>query len=108
MSSDPHDFLDSLMERRGIIPTSPDLQRDVWRRIALKENLESAGHGLRATTENWFSCWPFAALFITTCMLVGLLCAEIRHNQLDRERSIQLARSYMVMINPMLQDNQDP
>jgi len=107
MASQPPDFLERLLERRRHEPPPLDLRRDVWWRISVAENRAPAG-GLRATIDGWFAQWPFAALFVTTCILVGLLCAEVRQNGIDRERNVQLARSYLVLINPLLQEAATP
>lgn len=103
MASPPPELLDRLLEQRRHEPPPLDLRRDVWWRISVAESRAAAG-GLRTVVEGWFAQWPFAALFVTTCILVGLLCAEVRQNGLDRERNVQLARSYLVLINPLLQE----
>lgn len=103
MAPHPQDLLDRLLEQRRHDPPPLDLRRDVWRRIAVADG-QSLVAGGRAAIDGWFSQWPFAALFVTTCILVGLLCAEVRQNGLDRERNVQLARSYLVLINPLLQE----
>ena len=41
-------------------------------------------------------------MFITICGLTGLFFAELRVNSLQRERSAQLARSYLLLIDPLL------
>ena len=35
--------------------------------------------------------------------LIGLFMAELRVSQRERERNAQLTRSYLVLINPLLQ-----
>ena len=99
MAPDQHDPLDDLLNQRKRAPRL-DVTPEIWRRIARAECREP-DYDLQATVESWFSRWSFATLFVTTCVLVGLLCAEVRINQLDRERNAQIARSYLVLINPM-------
>jgi len=99
MTPDQPDPLDDLLNRRKRAPRL-DVTPEIWRRIARAE-CRDPGFDLRATIDSWFARWSFATLFVTTCVLVGLLIAEVRINQLDRERNAQIARSYLVLINPM-------
>lgn len=101
MATEPQDPLDALLDRRGSAPPPENIDRTVWRRIALLESAEPPRAG--ALIETWFARWPFATLFLVSCALVGLFLAEVRVNQRERERSEQLARSYLVLINPLLQ-----
>lgn len=101
MQPEPPDPLDALLNRRGAAPPPENIERTVWRRIALLESAEPPRVGARL--DAWFGRWPFAALFLVSCALVGLFLAEIRVNQRERARSEQLARSYLVLINPLLQ-----
>jgi hypothetical protein len=41
-------------------------------------------------------------MFVASCALLGLFLAEVRVNRLQRERSSQLARSYLQLIDPLL------
>jgi len=43
---------------------------------------------------------PFAALFVASCALLGLFLAEVRVNRQQRERSAEIARSYVQLIDP--------
>ena len=99
MPPDQPDPLDDLLNQRKRAPRL-DVTPEIWRRIARAECREP-GFDLRATIDGWFARWSFATLFVTTCVLVGLLIAEVRINQLDRERNARIARSYLVLINPM-------
>jgi hypothetical protein len=58
--------------------------------------------GFGAIVEGWFSRPPFAAMFLVSCALLGLFLAEVRVSHLQRERSEQLARSYLQLIDPLL------
>jgi len=53
----------------------------------------------------WFARPPFAAMFVASCALLGLFLAELRVNHQQRERSTQLARSYLQLIDPLLKSN---
>ena len=102
MSPDP---LDPLLDHWSEIPEpSARLSSEVWRRIALaEENAHPATtRGAWAAVESWFSRPPFAAMFVASCALLGLFLAEVRVNHQQRERSTQLARSYLQLIDPLL------
>lgn len=104
--SNPPDPLDPLLDRWSEVPEpSPRLASDVWRRIALAEEADRAPRGVWAGIEAWFSRPPFAAMFVASCALLGLFLAEVRANQQQRERSAQLARSYLQLIDPLLKSD---
>jgi hypothetical protein len=44
-------------------------------------------------------------MFVASCALLGLFLAEVRVNQQQRERSAQLARSYLQLIDPLLKSD---
>jgi hypothetical protein len=74
----------------------------VWQRIALAEsNSNQANTGWRSW-ESWFNRPVFAIGFVAACMLLGLFLAEIRVSHVQRERSAQLARSYLKLIDPLV------
>jgi len=99
----PPDPLDPLLDRWSDPPEPPSrLAADVWHRIALTENEPAAPAGWWTTVESWFARPPFAILFVASCALLGLFLAELRVNHLQRERSEQLARSYLQLIDPLL------
>jgi hypothetical protein len=99
----PPDPLDPLLNRWSDTPDpSPRLASEVWRRISVQETTSPESPGLWAVIETWFARPPFAVLFITSCALLGLFLAELRVSHLQRERSAQLARSYMQLIDPLL------
>ncbi len=100
---DPLDPLDPLLDHWSKTPEpSPRLASEVWRRIAASEEAETEANGFWAVVESWFSRPPFAAMFVASCALLGLFLAEVRVNQQQRERSAQLARSYLQLIDPLL------
>jgi hypothetical protein len=99
----PPDPLDPLLDRWSETPEpSPRLSAEVWRRIALREGSTGTPEGFWAALESWFSRPPFATMFVVSCALLGLFLAEVRVSHLQRERSEQLARSYLQLIDPLL------
>jgi hypothetical protein len=97
------DPLDPLLDHWSETPEpSSRLTSEVWRRIALAEESAHEPRGFRAGIEAWFSRPPFAAMFVASCALLGLFLAEVRVNHQQRERSAQLARSYLQLIDPLL------
>jgi hypothetical protein len=77
------------------------LAANVWQQIALNES-KSRSTGIWATLETWLSRPAFAIGFVTACALLGLFLAEIRVSHLQREQSAELARSYLLLIDPLL------
>ncbi|HTL66686.1 MAG TPA: hypothetical protein VL200_03410 [Lacunisphaera sp.] len=99
----PPDPLDPLLNRWSETPEPPArLSAEVWQRISRVEGEAEAPVGWRAIVEAWFARPPFAAMFVACCALLGLFLAEVRVNRLESERSAQLARSYMQLIDPLL------
>ena len=99
----PPDPLDPLLNRWSQTPEPPPrLSAEVWQRIARAEGEAEAGLDWWASIEAWFARPPFAAMFIACCALLGLFLAEVRVNRLESERSAQLARSYLQLIDPLL------
>jgi hypothetical protein len=97
----PSDPLDPLLDRwKDPSQSRPEFAREVWRRIELAE--KSRPRGLWDEIDGWLSRPPFAALFVTSCALLGLFLAEVRVNQEQREHSALLARSYLQLIDPLL------
>ena len=99
----PPDPLDPLLNRWSETPEPPPrLSADVWHRIARAEEESSPALGWWAVIEAWFARPPFAVMFIACCALLGLFLAEVRVSQQQSERSAQLARSYLQLIDPLL------
>jgi hypothetical protein len=95
------DPLDPLLGRWSETPEPASrLSVEVWQRIARAER-ESAPNW-RSAVEGWFARPSFAVLFIACCALLGLFLAEVRVNRLENERSAQIARSYLLLIDPLL------
>ena len=99
----PPDPLDPLLDRWSEIPDpSSRLSANVWQRIAVSESKPSRTLGVWATLESWLGRPAFAIGFVTACALLGLFMAELRVSHLQRERNAQLARSYLLLIDPLL------
>jgi hypothetical protein len=105
----PPDPLDPLLDRWSDVPDpSPRLAAEVWHRIAVEDNSHAAP-GWWQMVETWFARPPFAVMFIASCALLGLFLAELRVNRVQRERSEQLARSYLQLIDPLMTvQNEEP
>jgi len=97
----PPDPLDPLLDLwKEPHKPAPSLAPEVWRRILLEE--AGSRDGFWADAAAWLSRPPFAAMFVASCALLGLFLAEVRVNREQRERSSQLARSYLLLIDPLL------
>ena len=99
----PPDPLDSLLDRWTKTPEPPPrLAAEVWHRISMSEAAPRQTAGWMAVIETWFARPPFAVMFIASSALLGLFLAEVRVNHAQRERSEQLARSYLQLIDPLM------
>ena len=99
----PQDPLDPLLDRWGDVPEPPpDLSAEVWRRIAQHDGAPGESGGFWRALDEWLARPPFAALFVACCALLGLFLAEVRINRQQRERSAEIARSYVQLIDPLL------
>ncbi len=102
----PPDPLDPLLDRwtepKGPVP---NLAPEVWRRIAHEERNAPGIGGIWGELDSWLSRPPFAALFVTSCALLGLFLAEVRVNRQQRVQSAVLVRSYLQLIDPLLKAN---
>lgn len=96
----PPDPLDPLLDRWSDVPEPTGrMAANVWQKIATEQ---TAPQGWRSILENWFGRPAFTAGFVAACALVGLLVAEMRVSHMQRERNAQLARSYLLLIDPLL------
>src|SRR5271167_1629237 len=97
----PPDPLDPFLDCWAETPVSDaDVTSNVWRRIAKAEAAGQAPTGFWEGLGALMSRPPVAALFVTSCALLGLFLAEVRINRHERERSAELARSYVQLIDP--------
>lgn len=100
MQSSP-DPLDKLLDEWSETPEpSPRLTATVWQRIATVDRAPAAGFW--ETVHAWFDRPAFAAGFVVACALAGVLAAELHISHRQREQSAQLARSYLSLIDPLL------
>jgi hypothetical protein len=99
----PEDPLDSLLERwKDAPPLTASVAGETWRRIAAADAAARARPGWWLRIEEVFARPSFAVAFVAACVLLGLFLAEIRVSRLQSERSTQLARSYLQLIDPLL------
>jgi len=97
----PPDPLDPLLDRWSQVPEPPPrLAANVWQKIATGKSAEPAGW--REVLESWFGRPAVTLSFVAACAVIGLFVAEMRVSHLQRERSAQLARSYLLLIDPLL------
>lgn len=75
----------------------------MWRRIRATPARETP-NGWWARVEAVFAPPAFAFVFVTACVLLGLFLAEVRLSRLHAERNMQLARSYLRLIDPLLEN----
>jgi hypothetical protein len=100
----PPDPLDSLLDHLRDTPEPPPhLRQEVWRRIAVVEN-EADRSGFWARIEAAFAVPSFSVAFVAVCMLLGLFLAEARLSRMHAERSVQLAQSYLRLIDPLVDE----
>lgn len=104
MKNPPKDPLDSLLDRWSKTPeVPPHLATEVWRKIAVAESDEE-NISVWSKIEAVFARPSFAFTFVVACMLTGLFFAEVRLSKLHAERSAQMAKSYLRLIDPLLTD----
>ena len=100
----PFDPLDPLLDRWREVPEPPaHLTTEVWRRIAVVES-RAERSGILARIEATFARPSFAVAFIAACMLLGLFLAEIRLSNLHAARGVQIAQSYLRLIDPLMDE----
>jgi len=101
----PPDPLDPLLERwrAEAPPLETRVAPEVWQRIRSAEAVEMR-FGWRARLEAVFAPPSFAIAFVAACVLLGLFLAEMRVSRLQADRNEQLARSYVRLIDPLLEN----
>lgn len=97
---DPLDpWLDEIQPPANQAPMAPE----VWRRLALAaESPRSAADGWWSRFQEPWARPSFAAAFVAACVLLGLFLAEARVSRRHAERDLQLAQSYLQLIDPLL------
>lgn len=105
----PPDPLDPLFERARAAtpPLASSVAPEVWRRIRAAPDA-SRRPTWWARLEHVFAQPSFAVAFVTACVLFGLFLAEMRLSRLQIERNAQLARSYVRMVAPLLENPPPP
>jgi hypothetical protein len=98
------DPLDPLFERARAIAPPPvgPVAPEVWRRLRAARTA-GARPGWWAAIEAAFARTEFAVAFVAACVLLGLFLAEMRVSRLQADRNTQLARSYVRLIDPLLE-----
>lgn len=100
----PSDPLDSLLDRWRESPEPPPhLTSEVWRRIAVVESRADRS-SFWAQVESVFARPSFSVAFVTACVLLGLFLAEMRLSNLHAERGVQIAHSYLRLIDPLVDE----
>lgn len=98
------DPLDPLLDRWSQVPPpSPRLRAEVWQRIATHEDSPGTG-SFGSDFALWLERPAFAVAFVAACALLGIVLAELRIGQIQRERNAQLARSYLQLIDPLVNE----
>lgn len=109
MNSLPEDPLDPLLDRWSATPDpSPHLRAEVWQRIATRESGSRGAGSAWATFSALLDRPAFALSFVAACALLGVVLAELRIGQIQRERNAQLARSYLELIDPLVTETPTP
>jgi hypothetical protein len=103
----PKDPLDSLLDRWGQAAPEPDrLEPEVWRRIAVTDNLDSenlvAAPSFFIRIKAMFARPSFSIAFTAACILLGLFLVEIRSSHQQAEHNLQLVQSYLRLVDPLL------
>jgi len=101
----PSDPLDSLLDRWQETPEPPPrLTAEVWRRIAVVES-DAERPGFLGRIEAAFGRPSFTVAFFAACMLLGLFLAQVRLSHLQAARDVQIAQSYLRLIDPLIEDS---
>lgn len=96
------DPLNTLLDQWKVNPGERSLASEVWRELEHRDALT------RRTTlldrlETIFARPSFSIVFVISCVLLGLFLAEIRVARIQSARSTALAQSYIELINPLLE-----
>ncbi|MDQ8181371.1 hypothetical protein [Pelagicoccus sp. SDUM812005] len=82
----------------------PRLNARVWARVANEDREPAALPNFFRLAQSILSRPVYAAVFVVSCVLGGLLLAELRVAQQQVERGEQLAESYKQVIDPLIKD----
>lgn len=99
----PKDPLDSLLDRWGqATPTSDRLEPEVWRRIAVVDNPDTASTFFERL-KTVFARPSFSIAFTAACILLGLFLVQLRISHQHAARNLQLVQSYLRLVDPLLE-----
>jgi len=99
----PKDPLDNLLDHWGQTTPSPEhLEPEVWRRIAVADNLDDAP-GFFARIKTVFSRPSFSIAFAVACISLGLFLTELRVSHEQTQHNRQLVQSYLRLVDPLLE-----
>ena len=99
------DPLEPLLQQWKVETQEHSLTGEVWREIERRE-AASSRTSLFERLETVFARPSFSIVFVICCVLFGLFLAEIRVAQIQSDRSTALARSYLQLINPLLEESE--
>lgn len=99
------DPLNKLLDQWKVEPRERSLASEVWRELERRDAL-SRRISLLDRLEAVFARPSFSIVFVISCVLLGLFLAEIRVARVQSARSTALAQSYIELINPLLEDEQ--
>ena len=106
MDKEPHDPLDSLLDRWGRVAPEPSdhLEAETWRRIAhaAAASAPERRGGWLGGIEAMFARPSFTVAFVAACILLGLFLAESRVSHLQEARSRQVVQNYLRLIDPLV------
>lgn len=98
----PSDPLDTLLDRLGqATPSSERLEPEVWRRIAVADNLDAAPN-LFSRIKSVFVQPSFSIAFAAACVLLALFLTELRTSHRQAQHNLQLVQSYLRLVDPLL------
>lgn len=98
----PVDPLDELLNRCAPAPEPPaQLAAKIRRHLAASPAAAPLSWGLRLDVV--FGRPSFAAAFIAACVLLGLFLAEARLSRWHAARGAEMARSYVQLIDPLIE-----
>jgi|GEM_PF-1490785 len=103
MQPPPNDPLDTLLDRLGqATPPPPErLEPEVWRRIAVADNLDAEGNFF-SRIKAMFARPSFSIAFAAACVLLALFLTELHTAHRQVQHNLQLVQSYLRLVDPLL------
>lgn len=103
----PIDPLDELLSRYAPPPAPPaNLAGKIRRRLAAP--IANTRPAWWERLDTVFARPSFATTFVAACVLLGLFLAEARLSRWHAARGAQMARSYVELIDPLLEIDSSP